>query len=178
MTEVRPRLKGGRLLEDSSKNAARSAERGFNFIGPGNFGYDAALVAAGRNPADHKIASMQMIHVSHSLDQAWEEAGSGLEYFVNFYNLRLGLDGQPQGNAPITKDMIRGGNAGFWSAAVGTPDDVIKALTPVASGALGRVTELACAFRHAGMRNDVVHKSMRMFHRDVMPALQEIAAKG
>ena len=42
------------------RNAARSAERGFHFIGPGNFGYDAALTAAGRNPADYKIASMQL----------------------------------------------------------------------------------------------------------------------
>ena len=58
------------------KNAARSAERGFNFIGPGNFGYDAALAAAGRNPADYKIASMQVIHVSDSTDKAWEEAGA------------------------------------------------------------------------------------------------------
>ncbi len=132
------------------KNAARSAERGFNFIGPGNFGYDAALTAAGRNPADYKIASMQVIHVSDSTDKAWEEAGAGIEYFVNFYNLRLGLDGQPQGNDPITQEMIRGGNAGFWSAAVGTPDDAIKALAPFASGQLGRITEFACGFRHAG----------------------------
>ena len=81
----------------SLKNAARSAERGFNFIGP-EIGYDAALTAAGRNPADYKIASMQVIHVSDSTDKAWEEAGAGIEYFVNFYNIRLNLDGQPQGN--------------------------------------------------------------------------------
>ena len=74
--------------------------------------------------------------------------------------------------------MIRSGNAGFWSAAVGTPDDVINALAPVRAGDLGRITELACAFRHAGMRNDVVHKSMRLFHEHVQPALQEIAATG
>ncbi len=70
------------------KNPARSAERGFNFIGPVNFGYDAALAAAGRKPEDHKMASMQVIHVADSADRAWDEAGPGLEYFVNFYNLR------------------------------------------------------------------------------------------
>ena len=32
------------------RNAARSAERGFNFIGPGNFGYDAALDCRGSEP--------------------------------------------------------------------------------------------------------------------------------
>jgi alkanesulfonate monooxygenase SsuD/methylene tetrahydromethanopterin reductase-like flavin-dependent oxidoreductase (luciferase family) len=158
------------------KNAARSAERGFNFIGPGNFGYDAALTAAGRNPADYKIASMQVIHVSDSTDKAWDEAAAGIEYFVNFYNMRLDLEGKPQGNEYITEEMIRGGNAGFWSAAVGAPDDVTKALTPFAAGALGRITELACGFRHPGMRNDVVHKSMRLFQEHVQPALAEIAA--
>jgi alkanesulfonate monooxygenase SsuD/methylene tetrahydromethanopterin reductase-like flavin-dependent oxidoreductase (luciferase family) len=160
------------------KNAPPSPDRGFHFIGPGNFGYDAALAAAGRNPADYKVASMQVIHVSDSTEKAWDDAAAGIEYFVNFYNMRLDLDGQPQGNAYITEEMIRGGNAGFWSAAVGTPDDVIKALTPFASGQLGRITELACGFRHAGMRTDVVHHSMRLFHDHVLPALQEIAAKG
>ncbi len=53
--------------------------------------------------------------------------------------------------------MIRGGNAGFWSAAVGTPDDVISALTPFCTGQFGRITELAVAFRHPGMRNDDTH---------------------
>ena len=156
-------------------NAKRSAERGFNFIGPGNFGYDAALAAAGRNPADHQIASMQVLHVSDSADQAWDEAGAGIEYFVNFYNLRKNLDGSQQGNPPITQEMLRSGNAGFWRASVGTPEDVIAGLAPIAAGHLGRVTEIACAFRHAGMRNDVVRKSMKLFHEHVMPALMEMA---
>jgi alkanesulfonate monooxygenase SsuD/methylene tetrahydromethanopterin reductase-like flavin-dependent oxidoreductase (luciferase family) len=157
-------------------NAKRSAERGFNFIGPGNFGYDAALAAAGRDPAEHQIASMQLMHVSDSADQGWNEAGAGLEYFVNFYHVRKNVDGSEQGNEPITRDMLRSGNAGFWRASVGTPEDVIAGLAPVVTGQLGRVTELACAFRHPGMRNDVVHKSMRMFHEHVMPALREMAA--
>jgi hypothetical protein len=119
---------------------------------------------------------MQMFHISDATDKGWDEAGPGLEYFVNFYNMRLNLDGQPQGNEYITQEMLRGGNAGFWSAAVGTPDDAIKALTPFVSGQLGRITELACAFRHPGMRNDVVQKSMRLFQEHVQPALAEIAA--
>jgi hypothetical protein len=40
---------------------------------------------------------------------------------------------------------------------------------------LGRITELACAFRHPGMRTDAVHKSMRLFHEHVQPALREMA---
>ena len=109
-----------------------------NFIGPGNFGYDAALAAAGRNPADHQIASMQVSTVSDSADQAWDKAGAGIEYFVNFYNLRKNLDGSQQGNPPITQEMLRSGNAGFWRASVGTPEDVIAGLAPIAGGHLGR----------------------------------------
>jgi alkanesulfonate monooxygenase SsuD/methylene tetrahydromethanopterin reductase-like flavin-dependent oxidoreductase (luciferase family) len=161
------------------KNQARAAEHGFGFIGPFNPGYDAMLTDAGRKPSDYPVASMQMIHVADSADKGWEIAGPGLEYFVNFYETRKNLQGEPAPeSARVTAEMIRSGNAGFWSAAVGTPDDVINALAPFARGDLGRITELACAFRHAGMRNDVVHKSMRLFHEHVQPALQEIAATG
>jgi alkanesulfonate monooxygenase SsuD/methylene tetrahydromethanopterin reductase-like flavin-dependent oxidoreductase (luciferase family) len=158
------------------KNQAKAAERGFHFIGPFNPNYDAALEAAGRNPAEHQVASMQMVCVADSKDRGWEIAGPGLEYFVNFYQLRKDLQGVPSANEAITQDMLRSGNAGFWSAAVGTPDDVIAALTPFAAGHLGRLTELACAFRHPGMRNDDTHRSMRLFAEHVMPALREIAA--
>jgi len=159
------------------QNAKKAAERGFNFIGPGNFGYDAQLAAAGRNPDDYQVASMQMICVTDSAEKGWEIAGRGFEYFVNFYETRKDLQGVPADPSKrITEEMIRSGNAGFWSAAVGNPDDVIKALTPFAVGALGRVTELACAFRHPGMRNEDTHRSMRQFAEHVMPALREISA--
>jgi alkanesulfonate monooxygenase SsuD/methylene tetrahydromethanopterin reductase-like flavin-dependent oxidoreductase (luciferase family) len=127
------------------KNQQRAAERGFNLIAPVNFGYDDALRAAGRDPAAHEVASMQ--------------------------NLR----GEPADpSARITAQMIRDGNAGIWHAAVGTPEDVITALTPIVTGRMGRITELACAFRHPGMRTPETHKSMRLFAEQVRPALQEI----
>ena len=158
------------------QNSKRAAERGFNFIGPGNFGYDAQLETAGRNPADHRVASMQVICVAESTDRAWEIAGPGLEYFVNFYQLRRNLQGEPADPAAgVTQEMIQNGNAGFWSAAAGTPDDVIRALTPFVTGALGRVTDLACAFRHPGMRTEETHRSMRLFAEHVMPALRELS---
>jgi len=159
------------------KNLARAAERGFNLIGHANPGYDAALLAAGRNPADYQVAMMQMICVADTADAAWDAAGSGLEYFVNFYGLRKNLKGVAADPAArVTTDMIRNGNAGFWTAAVGTPDDVIAALLPFVKGAAGRVTQLACSFRHAGMRTTETHRSMRLFADHVLPALREAAA--
>jgi alkanesulfonate monooxygenase SsuD/methylene tetrahydromethanopterin reductase-like flavin-dependent oxidoreductase (luciferase family) len=158
------------------QNQRRAAERGMGFIGPFNPGYDAQLVAAGRNPVDYPVASMQMVHVCDSADDGWAAAGEALAYFVNFYEQRKDLQGVPADPAKrVTPEMIRSGNAGFWSAAVGTPDDVIGALTPFVVGALGRITELAVAFRHPGMGTPEVHRSMRLFADHVMPALQAVA---
>jgi alkanesulfonate monooxygenase SsuD/methylene tetrahydromethanopterin reductase-like flavin-dependent oxidoreductase (luciferase family) len=157
---------------------ARAADRGFNLIGPFNPGYDDALRAAGRDPADYQIASMQLICVADTADQAWAAAGRGLEYFVNFYALRKDLQGEPADlSRQITAEMLRAGKAGFWHAAVGTPDDVIAALAPLVLGRMGRVTELACQFRHAGMRNPEVERSMNLFAAHVMPALRELASE-
>lgn len=160
------------------KNQQRAAERGFNLIAPVNFGYDNALRAAGRDPVDHEVASMQMMCVADTTEAGWDAAGEALEYFVNFYAQRRNLQGEPADPAGrITAQMIREGNAGIWHAAVGTPDDVIRALTPIVTGRMGRITEIACAFRHAGMRTPETHKSMRLFAEHVRPALQEIAAQ-
>lgn len=158
------------------KNLARAAERGLDLIAPFNAGYDKHLVAAGRTPADHQIAIMQMVCVADSADEAWDAAGAALEYFVNFYALRKDLEGVADPSRRITQEMLRSGTAGMWHAAVGTPDDVIAELRPLVTGERGRVTELACAFRHAGMRTPETSKSMRMFAEHVMPALAELSA--
>ena len=155
------------------KNLARAAERGFHLIAPFNPGYDSYLAAAGRDPADHQVAIMQMVCVADTAERAWQHAGAGLEYFVNFYTQRKDIHGVPADPARrITKHMLRTGNAGIWTAAVGTPDDVIAALLPMVDGSRGRVTELACAFRHPGMATVSARRSIALFAEHVMPALR------
>jgi alkanesulfonate monooxygenase SsuD/methylene tetrahydromethanopterin reductase-like flavin-dependent oxidoreductase (luciferase family) len=153
-------------------NQKRAAERGFNFIGPFNPGYDDLLRAAGRNPDDHQVASMQFVVVADSTERAWEIAGPGLEYFVNFYETRKDLQGTP---APAenhrTAEMIRNGQAGFWRGIVGTPDEVIAMLRPFVAGAFGRITQLALQMRQPGMTTKDTHHSMRLFADHVLPAL-------
>jgi alkanesulfonate monooxygenase SsuD/methylene tetrahydromethanopterin reductase-like flavin-dependent oxidoreductase (luciferase family) len=154
------------------RNLQRAAERGFHLIAPFNGGWDAALSAAGRNPADHHMAIMIPVCVADSADHAWDIAGPGIEYFVNFYQLRPNLQGEPASpEARVTVEMLRTGNAGFWFAAVGTPEEVAAKLSPIVGGALGRVTQLALAFRHPGMGNADTHRSMRLFADEVIPAL-------
>ena len=155
------------------RNLARAAERGFDLIGPFNAGYEQALRAAGRDTADHQMAVMVPVCVADTADKAWEIAGRGIEYFVNFYQMRKNLEGVlPGEEARVTIDMLRSGNAGFWFAAVGTPDDVIAQLTPVVAGQrLGHCTQLALQMRQTGMRTEDTHRSMRLFAAEVMPAL-------
>ena len=143
-----------------------------NLIAPFNAGYDAALEACGRNPADHQVSVMIPVCVADTTDKAWEIAGAGLEYFVNFYQMRKDLHGKPAAeDQRVTQEMLRSGNAGFWFAAVGTPDDVVAKLRPFVDGHLGRITQLALQMRQPGMNNADTHRSMRMFADEVIPAL-------
>jgi len=154
------------------KNLARAAERGMNLIAPFNAGYDAALEACGRNPADYQVSVMIPVCVADTTDEAWEIAGKGIEYFVNFYQMRKNLQGEPApADARVTQEMLRSGNAGFWFAAVGTPDDVVAKLRPFVDGHAGRITQLALQMRQPGMNNADTHRSMRMFAEEVIPAL-------
>ena len=155
------------------QNLRRAAERGMHLIAPFNAGYDAALVAAGRDPANHQVSVMIPVVVADNSDRAWEIAAPGLEYFVNFYQLRKDLHGvaAPESER-VTSQMLRDGNAGFWFAAVGTPDEVAAKLRPIVAGhAMGRVTQLALQMRQPGMNNADTHRSMRMFASEVIPAL-------
>ena len=153
-------------------NLKRAAERGMNLIAPFNAGYDAALEACGRNPADYQVSVMIPVCVADTTDKAWEIAGPGIEYFVNFYQMRKNLQGEPApAEARITQEMLRTGNAGFWFAAVGTPEDVIGKLRPFVDGHLGRITQLALQMRQPGMSNADTHNSMHMFANEVIPAL-------
>jgi alkanesulfonate monooxygenase SsuD/methylene tetrahydromethanopterin reductase-like flavin-dependent oxidoreductase (luciferase family) len=155
------------------QNLRRAAERGMNIIAPFNAGYDAMLVAAGRNPADHQISVMIPVCVADTTEKAWEIAGPGIEYFVNFYQMRKDLHGMPAPeSARVTIEMLRTGNAGFWFAAVGTPDEVAAKLRPIVDGhAMGRVTQLALQMRQPGMNNADTHRSMHLFANEVVPAL-------
>ena len=54
------------------KNLARAPQRGMNLIAPFNAGYDAAVEACGRDPADHQISVMVPVCVADTTDKALE----------------------------------------------------------------------------------------------------------
>ena len=159
------------------KNLARAAERGYHLMAGGtkeqSDAFDAALRAAGRNPADHMIGPMTFTCIADTEEQAWEASLEGIHYFINFYTLRRNLEGNlPGPDAEITREMIRRNNltvGGHWALAVGTPDQVARHFEKVKAGACGRITHIACSPRHAGMSTEAAHRTLRYFSKYVMP---------
>ncbi|MFO1466656.1 MAG: LLM class flavin-dependent oxidoreductase [Steroidobacteraceae bacterium] len=159
------------------KNLQKAAERGYHLMAGGDLAtsqaYDAALTAAGRNPAEHFIGPMTFTCIADTEEQAWEASLEGIHYFINFYMLRRNLEGQlPGPQAEFTREAIRRSNLkleGGWAIAVGTRDQVARYFEKVRDGARGRITHLVCAPRHAGMSTEAAHRTLRCFASDIMP---------
>jgi alkanesulfonate monooxygenase SsuD/methylene tetrahydromethanopterin reductase-like flavin-dependent oxidoreductase (luciferase family) len=161
------------------KQVTLTAQRGFHLLaGDPRGAYDTALLAAGRNPADFFIAPMQHASLSGDAQQAWDVAADGIHYFVNFYRLRRQLDGNvPPPTAELTRDMLRANvntpASGPGGVVVGTPEQAIDYFRKLLDGESGRITHLPIGVRHAGMRTEDVHRTMRLLASEVLPALRE-----
>ena len=160
------------------KNIARAAEKGYHLLARGSELYYPALRQAGRNPDDYFLAPMQHVAIAETTEQAWNVSLEGLHYFMNFYTLRKRLDGTvPSSSAEISRDMIRAGRhfvPGERGAIVGTPTEVKERFLAIRDGALGRVTHLPLQVRHPGMKTEDVHRTMRLFAREIMPLLRDV----
>lgn len=154
------------------QSVARTARRGHHLMAPDFGRYATALQEAGRDPADHFVAPMQMVALAETADAAWAAAGPGLLHFVNFYRLRRRLDGStPPPEVAMGLDRLRAGESTI-PLVVGTPDDAITWFTGIREGRRGRATHVPVGFRHAGMETADVHRSMRLFAREVLPLLR------
>jgi alkanesulfonate monooxygenase SsuD/methylene tetrahydromethanopterin reductase-like flavin-dependent oxidoreductase (luciferase family) len=159
------------------KNVEHAAKNGYHLLAGGSQQYDEALRNAGRNPADYFVAPMLHLAIAKTTDEAWDAALDGLHYFMNFYALRKRLDGTvPPRSAEITKEMIREGRTfvpGEKGACVGSPKDVLKRFLEIRDGAEGRVTHLPMQVRHPGMKTEDVHRTMKLFAKEILPKLRE-----
>lgn len=156
-----------------------AAREGWHLMAHRPAGYDDALRANGRDPADFHAAPMQMVCLAATHDEAVEASLEGLHYFRNFYALRRDTKGEwpDPATAEVTRDTIRsGGLGGFAPPVVGTPDEAYAMLAPLVTDP--GVTHLPLSFRHAGMRTPQVRRSMDLFAAEVLPALRglEVAA--
>jgi alkanesulfonate monooxygenase SsuD/methylene tetrahydromethanopterin reductase-like flavin-dependent oxidoreductase (luciferase family) len=139
------------------------------------------LRAAGRDPADFFIGPMQQVSLSHDPEEAWEAAADGLHYFVNFYRLRRQLDGSvPPPSAELTREMLKAGlnrpGIGPGGAIVGTPEQAIEFIRALQRRVVGRITHLPLGVRHAGMKTEDVHRTLRLLASEVLPAIRESEA--
>ena len=96
---------------------------------------------------------------------------------MNFYALRKRLDGTfPPPSAEITREMIREGRMfvpGEKGACVGSPKDVLPRFLELRDGAEGRVTHIPMQVRHPGMKTEDVHRTMRLFAKEILPVLRK-----
>lgn len=163
----------------------RAAKRGYHLMGAVSSRlYDEELVANGRNPADYEVAHFAGIHVAETREQAWDEAQYGVHWWMNFHREVTGAPTGWSGGAPFDKlpapeDLRKYEDICFLPGTpilVGSPDDVAEQLLQSYRGEHGRFTQLALAFRHAGMGTSEVRRSMELFKSEVLPRLPERTA--
>ena len=146
-------------------------------VGRGHEKYLAALRQYGHNPASLPIASVPLrVHVAATRQEAWDAVEAGLHQVLYFYrthgNPQAGSRGAgPLGNLPPVgqfRDVAEIGHGG-QPFAVGTPDEVMRALAPYRGKQL---THLSVNLHQPGQDSQTVRRSMRLFASEVMPALK------
>jgi alkanesulfonate monooxygenase SsuD/methylene tetrahydromethanopterin reductase-like flavin-dependent oxidoreductase (luciferase family) len=153
------------------QSLAKAGERGYNLASvlhtPLTHIYEGAQREAGRTRDDYRLTSGPLaVHVGETREKAWDECEAALHWWIGFYR-RRGFD-MPQ---PPVGELRDTPGAGIFGQpfAVGTPDDVIEALS-VHKGV--DLDEMVIQFNHAGMGPEPVANSMTLFAKEVMPELR------
>lgn len=161
----------------------RAARRGYHLIAAvATDVYDDELRRLGRDPADFDVAQLVGVHIAGSRDQAWDEAQYGVHWWMNFHRTVTGVPTAWSGGAPLPalpapEELRNYPDLCFLPGipvCVGTPDQVREQLVEAAKSTTARYTQLALAFRHAGMGTPEVRRSMELFKTEVMPHLTGI----
>jgi alkanesulfonate monooxygenase SsuD/methylene tetrahydromethanopterin reductase-like flavin-dependent oxidoreductase (luciferase family) len=162
------------------QSVAWTARRGYGMAagaGRGHDNYLAALRANGHDPASRPIASVPLrVHVAATREEAWDAVEAGLHQVLYFYrthgNPAAGSRGaEPLGALPPVgqfRDVPDIGHGG-QPFAVGTPDEVMRALEPYRGRQL---THLSLNLHQPGQDSQTVRRSMRLFTDHLMPALK------
>lgn len=163
------------------QSVAWTARRGYGQAagaGRGHEQYLAALRQHGHDPAKLPIASVPIrVHVAESRERAWDEAEAGLHQVLYFYrthgNPAAGSRGaEPLGALPPVGEFRHVPGIGHGGApfAVGTPDDVMRALEWLRGKGL---THLSLNLHQPGQDSASVRRSLRFFARELLPTLKE-----
>ncbi len=162
------------------QSVAWTARRGYGMAagaGRGHARYLELLRQNGHNPATRPIASIPIrVHVAETREEAWDAVEAGLHQVLYFYrthgNPAAGTRGaEPLGDLPPLGEFRHVPGIGHGGApfAVGTPDDVLRALDMFRGKQL---THLSLNLHQPGQDSASVRRSMRLFAEHLMPALK------
>ena len=152
------------------QSVRRAGVRGYGLASVVHTKHHDAFVAAqeraGRGRDQYRMLSGPLVvHLAPTRDQAWDEAGAGLWWMVEFYRQR----GIPL-PLPDESRMRDTPGVGLYGVpfAVGTPDDVLAQLSVLRRLPMD---ELVLQFRHPGMGTGPVRASMAMFSKELLPEI-------
>jgi alkanesulfonate monooxygenase SsuD/methylene tetrahydromethanopterin reductase-like flavin-dependent oxidoreductase (luciferase family) len=178
------------------QGVARAAKRGFHLIAPDVTGeYARVMREEGRDPRDFLVGLSDIVALGESREDALEPVVEACTWVSNQYGLRKGLDGSvpPQEHA-VTADDVReralAGKAGFAHMPkpgdkpppfsvpmIGTASEMRDHYLKIVRGERGLITHIRLNVRQAGVPTWAVHRTMRMFADEVLPALREEEAR-
>lgn len=173
----------------------RAAERGYHLIAPDFTGiYQKVMREHGRDPAKSHIGFATVLSIGDSFEDAIAPILEPCTWVSNQY-VRRDLEGnQPPEWHRITADEVleraRAGRladfaftppgqkpAPFSVPLAGTVSQIRDYFLSAVRGDHGLMTHFCLGFREPGTPTDAVHRSMRLFASEILPALREEAAK-
>jgi len=162
------------------QSVAWTARRGYHLAagaGRGHAKYEELLVQFGHDRTKCQVASIPIrVHLAETREQAWDEAEAGLHQVLHFYRTRVDLQSATSAAGVLNELPPVGafrnvpgiGHRGS-PFVVGTPDEAGRALEAYRNM---RLTHLSLNFHQPGMDTNVVRRSMKMFTKELMPALK------
>jgi len=162
------------------QSVAWTARRGYHLAagaGRGHAKYEELLVQFGHDRTKCQVASIPIrVHLAETREQAWDEAEAGLHQVLHFYRTRVDLQSATSAAGVLNELPPVGafrnvpgiGHRGS-PFVVGTPDETGRALEAYRNM---RLTHLSLNFHQPGMDTNVVRRSMKMFTKELMPALK------
>ena len=153
----------------------RAARNGYHLAGTGEHQaqiYREALTAAGRDPADFKIAQLRFGYLATKREKAWDECEFGLHYLLKRYGDWIAEANDVPGDESFTRippvgELRKSNDAGMIGDGlmVGTPDDAIAQIESIEHYA----THLALGLALPGIEPRKIRASMKLFAEKVIP---------
>ena len=179
------------------QGVARAAKRGYHLIAWDITGtFQRVITESGGNPKDYFIGFGNAVSIADTQDEALAASAEPCTWTTNEYALRIDLDGNtpPAEFAYTVDEVIAFSKAGQYGAALprnpddpkpppfmvpiaGTPEDILEVYKPMVRGEWGVITNVCISVREPGTPTKNAHETMRRFAGEVMPVLNEEAAK-